>query len=142
MKKQEIKKELAAAFKQLEDLVTNTHFTQEEKETISKDTLSGIKRLQAMNDLQKKALKELEELEINHAETGRDREPCYPSVEEEEEMSTLSGVIDGCPESTKAYVLSKIDTQCHTCCLLDLSCEGTEPVKKGFKLNCYLAGPE
>lgn len=36
----------------------------------------------------------LAELLINHAETGRDREACYPSVKEQEEISNLEYLIE------------------------------------------------
>jgi len=40
------------------------------------------------------AIKKLEELKINHAETARDREFDYPSIDEEEEMSSLEQAIE------------------------------------------------
>jgi hypothetical protein len=36
----------------------------------------------------------LSELLINHAETGRDREACYPSIKEQEEISNLEYLIE------------------------------------------------
>lgn len=66
------------------------------------------------------AQKELDELMVNHAETGRDRESCYPSVEEEEYISYLEFVIAGEEEVVEEYhinqnpcagIVAEIDTQ-------------------------------
>lgn len=94
-----------------------------------------------MNKIQKQAMNELEELKINHAETGRDREACYPSIQEEEEMGLLEQVIDGCPETTKEYVLSKLHPKCRTCCKLDLVCIGVDRYYNEVMV-CYDAGPQ
>lgn len=94
-----------------------------------------------MNELQKQATKELEELLINHAETGRDREACYPSIKEEEEIGLLESVIDGCRESMQLYAMSKLREECRKCFRLDLDCIGEE-VKTTKELPCFDSGPE
>jgi len=94
-----------------------------------------------MNKLQEEAVKELEELLINHAETGRDREACYPNVSEEEEIGLLESVIDGCRESMRLYAMSKLREECRKCFRLDLNCIGAE-LSEVKKLDCFDPGPE
>ena len=97
-----------------------------------------------MNELQKEAQKELEELLINRAETGRDREACYPSSEEEEEEGILESVIEGCKESMQLYFYSKLHSDCSGCLLLDTTCIGKKKTEtKGLdKLMCRMECPE
>lgn len=93
-----------------------------------------------MNIWQKQALKELEELQISHAETGRDREYDYPNTEEEELITWLESVAAGDKESIKEYIFSKLHVKCRTCCALDLVCAG-QPPETTKQLDCYVPGP-
>ena len=93
----------------------------------------------AFKTLQQEALEELELLKMNHAESGRDRELCFPSIEEEEEMAFLEDVADGVIPALREYSYLKLNTKCQFCCKLDLTCPG-EP-NKDMELDCQVLGP-
>ncbi len=61
---------------------------------------------------QELAQKELDELEINYAETGRDRELDYPDIKEEERICFLESVIDGDMEVINIYIKNTICSDC------------------------------